>query len=198
MRCARFCLLVIAAIGLVSCHRRSDRVAVDSDDQLTLRLPDGRNFQVDIIGEPFSGQNAPFQMALQTESPSPIRISIEDVLCIDKDHQTYELLKFADPAVFKERGVPLIYEDLSGHAKWSLGAEPSTLTGEGQPGPEAQRLNAGGCIPYDDRKAVSEINSNGSVVLTLATAGKRKFEITSPYPIVGIKRGSEGKGPTQQ
>ena len=83
-------------LGLVACG--PNRATIDSGDLVTLRLPNGHEVQVNIVGEPFTGQNNPFEMAFKTTSTSSIRLSIEDVLYEAKDNKTYELPTIGDPA----------------------------------------------------------------------------------------------------
>ncbi len=131
MRYAYFCALLLIVFCLGGCSKGT-RVAVTSDDLVTFRLPDGREFQVDIVGEPFTGRNTPFGMAIKTNSKTPVRVSLEDVLYIKKGNmKTYELIVIADPDIFKKNGIPLLSLDASNRESWSIGTEPSTWSGEG-------------------------------------------------------------------
>jgi hypothetical protein len=188
MRYAHLCALFLVVSCLGGCSKGT-KVAVTSDDLVTFRLPDQREFQVDIVGEPFTGRNTPFEMAIKTNSKTPIKVSIEDVLYIDKGNKkTYELIVFADSDVFKKNGIALLSLDASNRESWSIGTEPSTWTGKGQAGPEARRISALGHSPYSDFKAVSEVEADSDVVLHLvAPGGDRVVEIESPYRLVGIK-----------
>ncbi|MDR3713952.1 MAG: hypothetical protein P4L51_14110 [Puia sp.] len=181
---APFVLGTTCLLGLVACG--SHRATVYSDNLVTLRLPNGHDVQVDIVGEPFTGQNYPFEMAFKTTSASSIRLSIEDVLYEAKDHKTYELLTIGDPAVFKKSGIALMSQGADGHVTWSVGEEPTTLTGDGQRGPEAIRLVSQGYLPFGDFKAITEVDAEHPVVLHLAAGGERKLEIASPYRILGV------------
>ena len=202
MRYAYFCDLLLIVFCLGGCSKgtrvavtfddlltKGTRVEVTSDDLLTFRLPDGREFQVDIVGEPFTGRNTPFEMAIKTNSKTPVKVSIEDVLYINKGNKkTYELIVFADPDVFKKNGIPLLSVDANNRESWSIGTEPSTWTGEGQTGPEARRISALGHSAYSDFKAILEVDGAGDVVLHLvAPGGDRGVEIESPYRLVEIK-----------
>lgn len=186
-------MLFLIVCCLANCSKGGG-IDITSDDVATFRLPDGREFDLRIIGEPFTGQNTPFEMAIRTNSTIPLKVSLEDVLYINKDDKkTYELIVVGDPDIFEKNGIPLLSLDARNRESWSIGNEPSTWTGEGEQGPEARRINALGHSAYSDFKAISEAAAGSDVLLhLLAPGGDREVEIKSEYHLVGLKHANHG------
>jgi len=136
------------------------RTVVVVDDKVTYALPDGRQFLVDIVGEPMTGRNVAFDIGIRNDTDKVANLFLEDTLYFEKDGSSgYELIAIDDPAVLKK--------------------------GEAY-GPEAEVIASKGFAVINDRKGVIKVEPGGGFQMPLAGGGPKRIEIQSPYRVVDI------------